>query len=526
MMQKPASRTAPALLAEMAARYPDAEFIVDGDTRLTYAGFGDTVRRYAKGLHALGMLRGGRMAILMDNRHEWLIAYFAAMSLGGEVVALNTWATPTELAYQIRDAGVELLVAEDRLRDKALDDVLAGILAADSGIACLDRTITVDGAVRESRIPFGALPDLGSAVTDDDLAANTASGGDTACILYTSGSTSLPKGVPLLHRGLIDNMWSIGERMRLSPEDRLWLAVSMFWSFSCVNALFTVMTHGGTVVLQHHFDAGEALRLIEQERCTVFYGLPNMALAMEVHPDRMTRDLTSLRTGATIGTPEQIQRIVDLGVHEICNVYGLTEAYGNSAVIDCRDPLERRLRCSGKALEGQEIRIVDPETGAVLPAGARGEIVIRGNVTPGYLNDPARTAEVFDADGWLHSGDLGVLDEERYLTFHGRLKELVKTGGINVAPAEVEKVLVRYQGIDQAWVTGIPDVRLDEAVAAVIVPANGAKLEPEALIAFCRESLAAYKVPRHYRFVAAADLPLTSTGKLQKNRLADFFRDG
>jgi fatty-acyl-CoA synthase len=524
-MNKPASRTTPDLLAEMATRYPDREYVVDGDTRLTYREFRGLSRAHARGLYALGLRRGSHMAILMDNRHEWLVAYFAAMSIGVQVVALNTWATAPELAYQLRHADVELLVTEETIRAKPLDDMLADIALADPDVRCVGKVVTVDGAASERRIPFASLPDMGRGVTDDDLAANAPVADDVACILYTSGSTSMPKGVPLLHRGLIDNMWSIGERMHLTQDDRLWLAVSLFWSFSCVNALFTVTTHGGTVILQYQFDAGDALRLIERERCSVFYGVPAMALALTVHPDRKSRNLRSLRTGATIGTPEQIQRIVDLGVTEICNVYGLTEAYGNSAVIDCKDPLERRLHCSGPALVGTEIRVVDPESNRPLPAGGMGEIVIRGNVTPGYLNDPERTAEAIDAEGWLHSGDLGVLDGDGYVTFHGRLKELVKTGGINVAPAEVEKVLVRHGSVDQAWVTGIPDPRLDEAVAAVIVPKAGVAPSADELIAFCRQSLAAYKVPRHYRFVAVADLPLTSTGKLQKNRLAAFFSE-
>jgi fatty-acyl-CoA synthase len=321
-------------------------------------------------------------------------------------------------------------------------------------------------------------------------------------------------------------MWSIGERMHLTPDDRLWLAVSLFWSFACVNALFTVMTHGGAIVLQHRFDAGDALRLIESEGCTVFYGMPTMALAMTDHPDRARHDLRTLRTGATIGTPEQIQRIVDLGVRNICNVYGLTEAYGNSAVTDAHDPLARRLTCSGRGLDGVDIRIVDPVTGASSPCGAMGEIVLRGNVTPGYLNDPDRTAEAFDADGYLRTGDLGVLDEDGYLTFQGRLKELVKTGGINVAPAEVEAVLRTHDAVEEAYVVGVPDSRLDEALAAVIVPMSGATPDSDDLRAHCRRVLAAYKTPRQFRFVSAADLPLTSTGKLQKNRLGDLFKTG
>jgi fatty-acyl-CoA synthase len=524
-MRKPASRTAPDLLDEMAERFAGHDFVIDGDVRFTYAGFRAAVRDHAKGLHALGLRRGGRLAILMDNRHEWLITYFAAMVLGGEVVALNTWSTGPELAYQIGHADVRFLVAESTVRDRGLDDVLRELRAA--GLGRLPKLIVV-GAASVGRTAFADLPALGAEVPDAAVRPGVVRPGDTACILYTSGSTATPKGVPLLHGGMIENMWPIGERMHVTPDDRLWLAVSLFWSFSCVNALFTMMTHGGAIVLQHRFDAVEALALIEAEGCTVFYGMPTMALAMTEHPDRARHDLRSLRTGATIGTPAQIQRIVDLGVRNICNVYGLTEAYGNSAVTDAHDSLARRLACSGRALDGVDIRIVDPASGAVLASGVMGEIRLRGNVTPGYLNDPERTAEAFDADGYFRTGDLGVLDDEGFLTFQGRLKELVKTGGINVAPAEVEAVLRAHGGIAEAYVVGVPDARLDEALAAVIIcaGADGEAPSPDDLRTHCRRTLSAYKIPRHFKFVTAGDLPLTSTGKLQKNRLADMFIGG
>jgi len=346
---------------------------------------------------------------------------------------------------------------------------------------------------------------------------------DVACLLYTSGSTALPKGVPLLHGGLLDNMWEIGERQHLAADDKLWLAVSLFWSLACVNALYAVMTHGASIVLQHHFDAAEALRLIEQERCTVFYGTPNMALALWEHPQRAAHDLTSLRTGVTIGTPEQVRRVATLGVAKICNVYGLTEAYGNSAVTDADLPLEKRLLTVGRPLGGVDIRIIDGETCAVLPAGTAGEITIKGNVLPGYWNDPVRTAEAFTADGFFRTGDLGMLDDDGYLYYRGRLKELVKTGGINVAPAEVEEVLASHPAVELAFVTGIPDARLDEALAAVIVTRTGVEVSETELANHCRATLAAYKTPRHFRFVDAAVLPLTTTGKLKRNELPGLF---
>jgi len=521
-MQKPESRTAPDLLDELAVRQGTREFIVDGERRFTYGQFQVEVVAYAKGLLAIGLKRGDRLAILMDNRIEWLTANFAAMSIGVEVVGLNCWASAPELSYQLEHAKVCCLVASEKVRDRNLDDLLTQIRQQDR-IIRLDHIICT--APIENTILFSSLSRRGSEIACKtfEAARRAVSPEDIACILYTSGSTATPKGVPLPQSGMIENMWRIGERMHLTPDDRLWLAVSLFWSFGCVNALFSLMTHGGTIVLQRDFDAGDALSLIEQERCSVFYGTPNMSLTLSEHPARATCDLSSLRTGITIGTPDQVQRIIDLGVEGICNVYGLTEAYGNSAVGDAHDPLETRLNNCGRPLDDVEMRIVDPETRQLLPAGKTGEITIRGFLTPGYLDDPDRTEESFDADGFLLTGDLGLLDEGGYLTFRGRLKEMVKTGGINVAPAEVEAVLIKHADVDEVYVTGIPDPRLDETLAAVIIPKPGAKPSETDLVAYCRSQLAAYKVPRIYRFIDRSALPLTSTGKLQKNRLPEFF---
>jgi fatty-acyl-CoA synthase len=347
-----------------------------------------------------------------------------------------------------------------------------------------------------------------------------------AYLLYTSGSTALPKGVQIQHYALIENMWQIGERQHVTEHDRLWLAVSLFWGLGCENALFNLLTHGGCVVLQEHFDAGEALALIERERCTVFYGTPNMAQALHEHPDRPRRDLSSLRGGATIGTPEQIMRVVELGAREICNIYGLTETYGNCNVADAADPLEKRIANVGRPLVGVDQRIVDPETGKVLPSGEVGEIRVKGYVTSGYYKDPERTAEAFDENGYFRTGDFGCLDADGYLHFRGRIKEMVKTGGINVAPIEVEEVLMSHPAVQAAFVTGVPDPVQDELLAAVIVRKNGAALSEREVSEYCRKVLAAYKVPRLIRFVAEEELPLTTTGKVQKNRLAATFFSG
>ncbi|PYM13053.1 MAG: hypothetical protein DMD81_22265, partial [Candidatus Rokuibacteriota bacterium] len=330
-----------------------------------------------------------------------------------------------------------------------------------------------------------ALDAVQRAVTPDDV----------AYILYTSGTTSTPKGVQLQHRGLI-------------------------WSFGCANALPAVMTHGGTIVLQPDFDAGEALALIERERCTVYYGTPNIALALREHPDRARRDLSSLRTGAAIGSPQAMQMVMDLGAREICNVYGLTECYGNCAVTDARDPVDVRLHTVGRPLPGMEIRIVDPETRRPLGPGEVGEITIRGYLTPGYYKDPDKNAAAFDANGDFLSGDLGLVDEDGRIRFRGRIKEMVKTGGINVAPVEVEDVLLGHPAVEQVYVVGVPDPRKEEVLAAVLVLRDGVDASLDELRAYCRARLAAFKVPQHFRVVKREELPVTATGKVQKVKLA------
>jgi len=524
-MDKPLAQTLAALLEEITLRDPAHEALVDGGRRWSYAELREDVRITAAALLACGIKHGERVGILAGNRAEWVIMHFAAMSIGAISVGLNTWSSAQELAYQLEHAAIRLLMLEPEFRDRDFIALVAAATAHAGDFDGLKTVVVLDREAADTGMPWKDFRALGAAIEAGALnaAAAAVQPRDVACLLYTSGSTALPKGVPLLHQGLIDNMWTIGERQHLQPDDRLWLAVSLFWSLACVNALFALVTHGGTIVLQHHFDSGAALDLIAAECCSVFYGTPNMVLALRDDPKFHRSDLSSLRTGVTIGTPAQIQRVADLGVDGICNVYGLTEAYGNSTVTDRALPLEQRIETVGRALDGVEVRILDPQTGFFSPVGESGEIVLRGNVMPGYWNDPPRTAEAFTADGWFRTGDLGCLDADGFLYYRGRLKEMVKTGGINVAPAEVEGVLGTHPAVELAFVTGIPDPVFDEALAAVIVLRSGHEADPAALKAHCRASLAPYKSPRHYRFVEAFELPLTTTGKLQRNRLKEFF---
>jgi fatty-acyl-CoA synthase len=256
-------------------------------------------------------------------------------------------------------------------------------------------------------------------------------------------------------------------------------------------------------------------------RCTVYYGTPNIALALTEHPDRPRRDLSSLRTGAAIGPPAAMQMVMDLGAREICNVYGLTECYGNCSVTDAHDAAEVRLTTVGYPLPGMDIRVVDRESRKPLAAGEIGEILVRGHLTPGYYRDPEKNAAAFDADGFLLTGDLGFIGADGRLRFRGRIKEMIKTGGINVAPLEVEEVLLGHPAVEQAYVVGIPDPRKEEILVAVVVAKPGRDADPGILRVLCRDALAAYKVPQEIYVMAREALPVTSTGKVQKFRLAE-----
>ena len=523
-VESPRSRTLPQLLDEMASRQPQREFIVGAEARLTYAETRTRVRRLAKGLYRLGVRGGEKVALLMNNRTEWLLVDFAVALLGATLVPISTWSRARELAYVLNHCDAITFVTVDRFLGQDYLAMLAEIGAPGSDrLPQLRRVVAVGDARPAGMVPFEDLWNMGADVSDATLDACQHAVGpdDVAYILYTSGTTSTPKGVQLQHRGLIENTWHIGERQHLGPGDRMWMGISLFWSFGCLNALLAVMTHGGCIVLQEHFDAAAALALIERERCTVYYGTPNIALALWEHPDRARRDLSSLRTGAAIGPAPAMQMVMGLGAREICNVYGLTECYGNSHVTDASDPVDVRLHTVGRPLPGMEIRIVDRDTRRPRAAGEIGEILIRGRLTPGYYKDPERNAAAFDSEGFFLTGDLGLVDNDGRLHFRGRIKEMVKTGGINVAPLEVEEVLLGHASVEQAHVIGLPDPRLEEILVAVVVLKEGRDASPEELRGFCKQALAAFKVPRHFRIMKRADLPVTATGKVQKFRLQE-----
>ena len=514
---RPTSQTFGDLLDEMAAARPQVDAVVHGGRRLTYAGLKDRVDRLARALLADGVRHGDRVAVLLPNRTEWIVASLAAAKLGAVTTAISTYSTPRELAWSLAHSGAGVLIATEAFRGNRYLDGLNRAELPD-----LRTVVSVDGGGPGGAVGLEAF--LAHADTTGPAALAAAQRAvlpaDICFILYTSGSTANPKGVTLAHGQVLANGFDIGERMHLGPDERVWLSVPLFWSFGSANAWPALMTHGGALVLQEAFEPGEALALIERERCTVYYGMANMARALMDHPDRAARDLSSMRTGLTIGVPEDIAMTIEAtGAAELCNVYGSTETCGNCAVTDAHDPLPLRMTSQGEPLPGMRIRAVDPETRRPLPAGDVGELCVHGHVTPGYFGAPELDAAAFDAEGWFLTGDLGMVGDDGRVRFRGRLKELIKTGGINVSPLEVEQVLMQHPAVKQAYVVGVPDPARGEIVAAAVELHEGAEAGADSLAAFCRERLARYKVPALVDFRDAAAFPRTPTGKIHKPAL-------
>ncbi len=520
----PRSRTIPQLVNELACTYATHEAVVGSGQRLTYLDLQTETLRVARVLYSLNVCAGDKVAILMGNRPEWISCALAIASLGAVAVPLNTWATPSELEYLIQHSDSTYVIATPTFLKANYGDILQnfeplsarfplfrGVLglgvACDALPACW--TPLFDGVADVNPVNDTAIARAYSAVQPTDI----------ALMLFTSGSTAKPKGVLLNHVGLIENSWNTGERQHLTAHDRLWLAVSLFWGMASATAMWNLLAHGGCIVLQDYFEVREALRLIEAERCTVFYGTPNMVQALFEHPDRATRDLSSLRTGGTSGTPDMMARVMALGVTDICNIYGLTETHGHTHMSDSHESAVQRMGTLGKVMPGTVQKVVAPD-GTEVPVGTVGELMLKGYITPGYYKQDEQTAQSFDADGYFKTGDLVCLDADGYLQFRGRLKELIKSGGINVSPLEVEFVLKAHPSISMVQVVGVPDDTLNEIVAAAIVLKEGAVLTAEDIIDFCKPKVAAYKVPRRIAFITETELPLTTTGKIQKNLIA------
>jgi fatty-acyl-CoA synthase len=528
-MRAPYSRTMFDLLCEQAERYPDRVAVICDDTPTTYSQLHESAARVAAGLESLGIGRHDRVGLLLNNRTEWLEICFGTAAIGAVSVPFSTWSKRRELEFLIGDSRIKALFSAARMGDQDFAKDIAALLPAmaagtpgawrEPQFPALANVLFIGGTptggalsydlFRGSHSPIGAAPPPGDG----------ARAGDPALILYTSGSTSYPKAVPLKHGAIIENGFNIGERQGLTGDDRVLLSPPLFWSYGSANAMSATLTHGATLVLQGRFDPAEALDLIERHQCTALYTMPGMTSAMLLHPSFRAERTRSLRTGVTIGTPQDVASVAEvLGAREICNVYGQTESYGNCCVTWHHWPLERRVRVQGPPLPGVHVRIVDETSGLPVEPGVAGQIEVKGNLTPGYDGASAQNnATAFTADGYFRTGDLGLLTPEGDLQFLARTTEMIKRSGINIAPAEVEEVLRHHSGVAEAAVVGVPDPDKGEIVLAFVVAKPGVELTEETLRNHCRTEAASYKTPD--RVELCAKLPTTATGKLLRSEL-------
>ena len=510
-MQAPFSRTLADLLFEQAARHGANLAVICGERQITYAELALRAGRIAAGLRQRGISRHDRVGLLMNNRLEWLEVFFGAAIVGATLVAFSTWSKRAELEWLLGDADLRVLFTLDRFGEQNFSEDLPAIAPSLPTIMLGD--IAASGA--QPYAEFGADPAFAQALPPGE----GPSAADEAIIIYTSGSSSRPKAVPLAHYGIIENGFNIGERQGYTPDDRVLLAPPLFWSYGSANALSATLTHGAALVLQSRFEPAEAIDLIERHRCTALYTLPAITAAITAHASFRPARTQSLRTGLTIGAPQDLLAAArDLGATEICNVYGQTESYGNCCVTPHDWPLERRAQCQGLPLPGVTIRIVHSETGAALPPGEDGLIEVRGYVTRGYGESSAQlTAEAFTPDGFFRTGDMGHLTATGELVFVGRTTEMIKKGGINISPAEVEDMLMRHPAVSQVGVVGVPDQLQGELLAAFIVLRPGHEVTRESMAAHCRATASRYKVPDIIEF--RTELPITATGKLMRREL-------
>lgn len=530
--RRPASRTLGGLLAELSQRTPDRPAVVHEGTVVSFAELSRDATAAARALLALGVRRGDRVGVLLGNQPEWLSMCFGAASIGATLVPLNTWYKKQELEWTIRHCGLTVLVTAARFLKHdytAMIHELVPEMDRDEPGEVHARRFPRLRAVafvgdRAARPSWAEMLQAGAEVSGErlDQASRAVTPDDIAFILYTSGSTAEPKGVLLRQGSLVDNGFDIGARRGIRDEDTVWLGAPLFYGLGAANAMPATLTHGATLVLQSHFDAGTAIQLIRSTQATVYYGagVGNMSQAILDHPTYARSKIATLQKGnAGISAAFKRLTIVEMGIRGATGAYGLTESYGHATGHEVDDPLEVKLHTNGTALPGFELVIVDPDSQRRLPAGETGLLLLRGHVTPGYFGAPTETARVLRSDGFFDTGDLGHLDREGRFVFHSRLKGVIKSGGINVSPSELEGVLMQHPSIRNAHVVGMPHQTRGEVPVAV-VERRGSVGEDE-VKEFVRERVASFKVPHHVLFRDYDKLPRLASGKIAGAQLVE-----
>ncbi len=505
-------------LERTVARVPDNDALVSvhQNLRYSYRQFNEAVNQLAKGLLSRGLAKGDRVGVWSPNYAEWALTQYATAKIGVILVNINPAYRVHELAYVLNQSGCRLLVAAPSFKTS---DYRAMVAEVQTNTPGLESTVFFFSP------EWDALVDAGSAVTDEELQHRgaTLQCDDAINIQYTSGTTGFPKGATLSHHNILNNGYFVGEGLKYTENDRVCIPVPLYHCFGMVMGNLGCTTHGAAMIYpEAAFDPGATLRALTSEKCTSLFGVPTMFIAELGHPDISTTDFGSMRTGLMAGSPcpvEVMKQVTStMGMPEVGIAYGMTETSPVSTQTATDDSLERRTGSVGQPGPHIEVKIVDPETGLIVPRGTPGEFCTRGySVMLGYWNDPAKTAEAVDVAGWMHTGDLATMDADGYCNIVGRIKDMIIRGGENVYPREIEEYLYTHPGVADVQVIGVPDAKYGEEIMAWIKLADTpeAKEITEQIIKdFCRGKIAQYKVPRYVKFTT--EFPMTVTGKVRK----------
>ena len=501
-------------LRKTVAKFPnnDALISVHQHYRATYTEFYEQVTAVAKGLIALGVKTGDRVGIWSPNCYEWTLLQYATAKIGAIMVNINPAYRTSELIYVINQSGLSYIFSAIQFKTSHYKKMIEDARE-------FTDTLRKEVYWGESWEYFLAQ---GKKVSDEKLQAYEAKVqfDDPVNIQYTSGTTGNPKGVTLTHHNILNNAYFIGVRMNYTDKDRVCIPVPFYHCFGMVIGNLCCTAHGATIVIPNDsFDATKTLEVVERERCTSLYGVPTMFISELYTLDRHPYDLSSLRTGVMAGAlcpPEIMKRVKEqMNMHEITICYGMTETSPVSTQTRIGVPFEKQIHSVGTIQDHLEIKIINPDTKAIVPRGESGELCTRGySVMLKYWNSPQATAQVIDEQRWMHSGDLAMMDEDGYIHISGRIKDLIIRGGENISPKEIEDFLYTYEGVMDAQVIGVPSKKFGEEVMAWIKPNKGVTLTEEELRNFCKDRIAHYKVPRYWKFVN--EFPMTISGKIRK----------
>ncbi len=529
-------------MEQTSAQYGSNEGMVYNDRglRYTYSEFNEACDRLARGFMGLGIEKGEHIAIWAANKPEWLLSQFATAKMGAVLVTVNTNYRAAELEYVLKQSDASTLILQKSYKALSYIDELyevlpelkeakPGELRSDT-FPYLKRVILVGDERKPGMLLWEEVEQAAVAVSDEALHERkaTLAPDDVINMQYTSGTTGFPKGVMLTHSNLVNNANNIADCMNLTAEDRLCIPVPFFHCFGCVLGTMACVSKGAAMVPVEEFNPQAVLKTVEAERCTGLHGVPTMFISELNQPDFSAYDLNSLRTGIMAGSncPKEVMKSVmeEMGASEITIAYGQTEA--SPVIMQTRvdDSIERRVETVGRALPAVEVKIVNPKDGKELPAGEQGELCTRGyHVMKGYYKNQEATQAVLSADGWLHTGDLAVMDEHGYCRVTGRLKDMIVRGGENVYPREIEEFLYAHPKVQDVQIVGVPDPKYGEEVSAWVQVKEDEVMDEEELRTYCQERIARYKVPRYIAFVN--EYPMTASGKVQKYKLREQAKD-